>query len=84
MQKKTNNIKWKLLFCGCLLFLVLMVMVNIKDYRADKNRCVNILIESDEIANGCDIRNDIRGTEYNFIIDRADFTEYEIVEMEVK
>ena len=31
-----------------------MVMVNIKDYRADKNRCVNILIESDEIANGCD------------------------------
>ena len=54
MQKKTNNIKWKLLFCGCLLFLVLMVMVNIKDYRADKNRCVNILIESDEIANGCD------------------------------
>ena len=84
MQKKTNNIKWKLLFCGCLLFLVLMVMVNIKDYRADKNRCVNILIESDEIANGCDIRNDIRSTEYNFIIDRADFTEYEIVEMEVK
>ena len=45
-------------------------------------------IKADEIAeyedNGCDIRNDIRSTEYNFIIDRADFTEYEIVEMEVK
>lgn len=45
-------------------------------------------IKADEIAkyedNGCDIRNDIRSTEYSFIIDRADFTEYEIIEMEVK
>ena len=46
------------------------------------------VIKADEIAeykdNGYDITDDIKDTENGFIIDRGDFTEYEITEMEVK
>jgi len=49
-----NNIKWKLLFCGVLIILGLMVLVDIKEYKAEYNKCVRILVNEDYIENGCD------------------------------
>ncbi len=44
----------KLLLCGALIILGLVAIVDIKEYKADYNKCVRILINEDEIANGCD------------------------------
>lgn len=54
----------------------------------EKAKSMLEIIKKDEMYeykyNGYDIKDDIKDTENGFIIDRADYTEYEIKEMNIQ
>lgn len=47
-----NIIKWLFIICGVV--FIIFVLIGADENKIEKNRCVRILINEDEIASGCD------------------------------